>query len=102
MSINGLSFGQVVSGCEGGVVNIWDVDSGSLMVRMTECHGKNEITAMSLDHMGRLLMTGSSVGDIKVRVTRYHVIFMPVCEFRVGRAIVISQCYCNVPQLGLG
>ena len=57
---------QVVSGCEGGVVNIWDVGSGALMVRLTDCHGKNEITAMNLDKMGRLLMTGSRAGDIKV------------------------------------
>lgn len=57
-----------MSGCEGGVVNVWDVDSGSKVLRLAECHGGNELTAMSLDATGRRLLTGSRAGDIKVRV----------------------------------
>ena len=47
-------------------MKVWNVGSGALMVRLIDCHGKDEITAMSLDNMGRLLMTGSRGGDIKV------------------------------------
>ena len=57
---------QVVSGCEGGVVSVWDVDSGCQVLRMAECHERNEITAMCLDVTGRRLATGSRAGDIKV------------------------------------
>ena len=56
----------MVSGCEGGVVSVWDVDNGSRVLRFAECHGKNEITAMALDTAGRRLLTGSRAGDIKV------------------------------------
>ena len=55
-----------MSGCEGGVVNVWDVDSGNQVLRFSECHGKNEMTAMNLDTTGRRLVTGSRAGDIKV------------------------------------
>ena len=56
----------MVSACEGGVVTVWDVDSGHQVLRFTDCHGKQEITALSLDATGRRLLTGSRAGDIKV------------------------------------
>ena len=46
---------------------MWDINSGCQVLRFTECHEKNEITAMNLDAAGRRLMTGSRGGDIKVR-----------------------------------
>lgn len=61
-----LALLQVVSGCEGGVVNVWDVETGCQVLRFTECHGTDEITAMHLEATGRRLATGSRAGDIKV------------------------------------
>ena len=43
-----------------------DVENGSHVLRLLECHDKNELTAMSLDVSGRRLITGSRAGDIKV------------------------------------
>ena len=57
---------QVVSGCEGGEVNVWSIDSGGQILRFTHAHDKHEITAMALDTSGRRLITGSRAGDIKV------------------------------------
>lgn len=57
---------QVVSGCEGGEVSVWDVDSGRHVLQLGHCHGRQEITAMALDTSGRRLMTGSHGGEIKV------------------------------------
>lgn len=58
-----------MSGCEGGVVSVWDVESGSQVLRLADCHGKNELTAINLDTSGRRFVTGSRAGDIKVRDT---------------------------------
>ena len=57
---------QVVSGCEGGEVSVWDVDSGRRVLQLKHCHGRQEITAMTLDTSGRRLVTGSHAGEIKV------------------------------------
>jgi hypothetical protein len=48
------------------VVKVWDVDSGSQVLKLTDCHEGNELTAMNLDATGRRLVTGSRAGDIKV------------------------------------
>ena len=56
----------MVSGCEGGVVSVWDVDTGCQVIRFADCHGDNELTAMNLDSTGRRLVTGSRAGDMKV------------------------------------
>ncbi len=56
-----------MSGCEGGVVNIWNVDTGCQVLRFSDCHGSDELTAMNLDSTGRRLVTGSRAGDMKVR-----------------------------------
>lgn len=47
-------------------MTVWDVDSGHQVLRFTNCHDNNEITALSLDATGRRLITGSRAGDIKV------------------------------------
>ena len=57
---------QVVSACEGGMVSIWDVDTGCQVLDFRNCHGSDELTAMSLDSTGRRLVTGSRAGEMKV------------------------------------
>lgn len=53
-------------GGEGSEVNVWDIDTGEMVVQFGDCHGNNEITAMTIDASGRRLITGSRKGDIKV------------------------------------
>lgn len=52
------------------MVKVWDIDSGSQVLRLADCHGGNELTAMSLDATGRRLVTGSRAGDVKVSLCR--------------------------------
>jgi WD40 repeat protein len=52
------SFNQVVSGCNGGIVNVWDPFTGAKTFRIPNLHGTSEITAMSFDSLGRRLITG--------------------------------------------
>ncbi len=59
---------HVVSGCEGGVVNVWDVRNGRHVLRLTECHEAQEITAMAFDGTGKRLITASQAGEVKVRM----------------------------------
>ena len=60
---------QVISGCEGGEVNVWDITTGAKVLRFKECHGSEEITTMSMDALGKRLITASRAGDVKVCVT---------------------------------
>ncbi|KAJ1340618.1 hypothetical protein BSLG_004712 [Batrachochytrium salamandrivorans] len=60
------TFKQVVSGCDGGVVNVWDALSGQKTFRFSNAHGKSEITAMAFDTSGRRLATGGRDGTIKI------------------------------------
>ena len=57
---------QVVVGGEGSEVNVWDIDTGEMVVQFGDCHGNNEITAMAIDASGRRLISGSRNGEIKV------------------------------------
>lgn len=63
-------------GGEGSEVNIWDIDTGEMVVQFGDCHGSNEITAMAIDASGRRLITGSRKGDIKVCNRLGWVIFL--------------------------
>lgn len=67
-----------MSGCEGGVVKVWDIDTGYQVLKFSECHGKHELTAMALDSTGRRLITGSRAGEIKVCATYLCFIYLPI------------------------
>ncbi|KAI8923511.1 WD40-repeat-containing domain protein [Entophlyctis helioformis] len=60
------AFKQIVTGCDGSVVNVWDAFSGQKTFRFSEAHGKSEITAMAFDAGGRRLITGGRDGTIKI------------------------------------
>ncbi len=60
------NFNQVVSGCHGSVVSVWDIDTGEKTIEFSCCHSVMEITAMAFDPTGRRLITGSSDGSIKI------------------------------------
>ena len=57
---------QVVSGCHGSVVSVWDVDTGEKTIQFSHCHGNMEITAMAFDTAGRRLVTGGRDGSLKI------------------------------------
>ena len=76
-------------GGEGSEVNVWDIDTGEMVVQFSDCHGNNEITAMTIDASGRRLITGSRKGDIKVSnhnvtivttIKLYHLMLVPLCN----------------------
>ena len=67
-----------MSGCEGGVVKVWDIDNGSQVLKFSQCHGKHELTAMALDSTGRRLITGSRAGEIKVCSAYLCTIYEPI------------------------
>lgn len=48
-AIHNPDFGQVVSACDGGIVNVWDVQTGEKTFRLKANPDGNEITAMSFD-----------------------------------------------------
>ncbi|KAJ3182578.1 WD40 repeat domain 95 [Gaertneriomyces sp. JEL0708] len=59
-------FDAVVSGCDGGVVHVWDVMTGQKTFRFENAHGKTEITAMTFDAGKRRLITGGRDGTIHI------------------------------------
>ncbi|KAJ3044600.1 hypothetical protein HDV00_001526 [Rhizophlyctis rosea] len=59
------NFKQVVSGCDAGVVNVWDIFTGTKTFQFSGIHGKSETTAMAFDSVGRRLVTGGRDGTIR-------------------------------------
>jgi WD40 repeat protein len=57
---------QVVSGCENGDINVWDINSGAKTYNFKNCHNNTEVTFTSLDGNNRYLITGSRLGEVKV------------------------------------
>lgn len=57
---------QVVSGCNGSVVSVWDIETGQKAIQFSRCHGDMEITAMAFDGSKRRLVTGGRDGSIKI------------------------------------
>ena len=55
-----------MSGCQGSVVSVWDVDTGEKTMQFSNCHGNAEITAMAFDTAGRRLVTGARDGSLKI------------------------------------
>ena len=66
MRYTGILSMQVVSGCHGSVVSVWDTDSGEKTIQFSRCHGNMEITAMAFDTTGRRLVTGGRDGSLKM------------------------------------
>lgn len=60
------SMGQVITGCEGSVITFWDLNTGRQAQHITEAHGIEEISCMTMDPSGRRLMTGDRSGNIHV------------------------------------
>ncbi|KAJ2996375.1 acetylornithine aminotransferase [Globomyces sp. JEL0801] len=60
------TFEQIVSACDGGVVNVWDPFNGQKTFRFADVHGNSEITTMSFDAKQRRLITGGRDGTIRI------------------------------------
>ncbi|XP_028654707.1 WD repeat-containing protein on Y chromosome-like [Erpetoichthys calabaricus] len=61
------SFKQVVSGCRGGMVTVWDLMTGKKAVKFMITLGKRqEITAMAFDGPKRRLITGCKDGTLRL------------------------------------
>ncbi|XP_064423730.1 WD repeat-containing protein 49-like [Latimeria chalumnae] len=59
-------FHQVVTGCDDSSVAVWDVETGTKCLQLTNVHGTEEITCMAFDSSLRRLITGARNGTIKV------------------------------------
>lgn len=60
------SMGHVITACEGSVVTFWDLNTGRQAQHISEAHGTEEISCMTIDPSGRRLMTGDRSGNIHV------------------------------------
>ena len=56
-----------MTGCEGSVVTVWDINTGGKMLKLSNTHGTQEITCVSIDTGGKRLLTGARNGNVKVR-----------------------------------
>jgi WD40 repeat protein len=59
-------FDLMVSGDEEAVVCVWKVADGNRVVRFSECHPANKITAMCFDSSERRLITGANDGSVRM------------------------------------
>ncbi|MBN3313526.1 WDR49 protein, partial [Atractosteus spatula] len=59
-------FKQVVTGSDDSTVAVWDVETGTKCLQLSNVHGQEEITCMALDSTQRRLITGARNGTIKV------------------------------------
>lgn len=60
-------FEQVVSGDDGGMVSIWDIETGAIVQKFGPAHGEgNKITAGMFDSTLRRLITSGSDGSVKI------------------------------------
>lgn len=66
------SMGQVITGCDGSVITFWDLNTGRQSQHITEAHGMEEISCMTMDPSGRRLMTGDRSGNIHVSHITVH------------------------------
>ncbi|KAI8902061.1 WD40-repeat-containing domain protein [Globomyces pollinis-pini] len=60
------NFNQVVSGCQSGVITLWDPTCGEKIFEFHRPHGSLELTALCFDLSGRRLITGSRDRTIKM------------------------------------
>ncbi|KAI9331220.1 hypothetical protein BDR26DRAFT_824578 [Obelidium mucronatum] len=60
------AFKQIVTACDGGVINVWDALSGVHIFKFSETHGKSELTAVAFDVGYRKLITGARDGTIYI------------------------------------
>nr|XP_014350913.1 PREDICTED: WD repeat-containing protein on Y chromosome-like [Latimeria chalumnae] len=61
------NFKQVVSGCHGGIICVWDILRGDKLMQFSTSNKKGvEVTTMVFDGHGRCLITGTKDGAVKV------------------------------------
>jgi len=59
-------FNLVISADDSSTVRVWDAITGKPVYFFTEAHGRSKITALTLDNLGRRLVTGAQDGSVKV------------------------------------
>nr|XP_025042861.1 WD repeat-containing protein 49 isoform X1 [Pelodiscus sinensis] len=82
-------FKQVISSDAGSTITFWLIDTGQKIKQFTGCHGKAEISTMTLDTTETRLLTGSTDGTVKIWDFNGH------CHHKLSvgrdRAVDISQ-----------
>lgn len=59
-------FEAIVSGDDGSFIALWDIETGKLMSKFGDAHGKAKITAGCFDQTQRRLITTGSDGSAKM------------------------------------
>ncbi|XP_065178702.1 WD repeat-containing protein on Y chromosome-like isoform X1 [Sycon ciliatum] len=65
-----LKFAQVITGCEGSTIAVWDLYSGVRQTELKNAHSGLSLTAMALDEANSLLFTAARDGQVKM--WNYH------------------------------
>uniref|UniRef100_A0A8C8RKJ3 Uncharacterized protein n=1 Tax=Pelusios castaneus TaxID=367368 RepID=A0A8C8RKJ3_9SAUR len=89
-------FHQVVTGCDDSTVAVWDVETGTKHLLISNAHGNEEITCMALDNSQHRLITAARNGTIKT-------LYVPAKPSWKGGQLhkgdILAVEYC--PSLGL-
>lgn len=48
-------------------MKVWEVTSGRCVMKVEDCHGDQELTALAVDSGGNRILTGARDGAIKVQ-----------------------------------
>ena len=77
--------GQVVTACEGSSISFWNLSCGRRAQQLTEAHGSDEISCVTLDSSGSRLMTGARNGSIHVWWSKFSLSLLPKTYHTIGR-----------------
>ncbi|XP_029193047.2 WD repeat-containing protein on Y chromosome-like isoform X1 [Acropora millepora] len=60
------NMGQVITGCQGSDITFWDLHTGRQAQHIAEAHGMEEMSCMTMDSLGRCLLTGDRSGNVQI------------------------------------
>ena len=72
---------------------MWDITTGAKVLRFKDCHDSEEITTMSMDALGKRLITASRAGDVKVCTLLRHTTCSSLTK---NLAIRLLVCFRNI------
>lgn len=76
----------MITGCQGSDITFWDLRTGRQAQHIAEAHGMEEMSCMTMDSLGRCLLTGDRSGNVQVRLSVKNVLvrkklnLLPFCS----------------------
>lgn len=74
----------MITGCQGSDITFWDLRTGRQAQHIAEAHGMEDISCMTMDSLGRCLLTGDRSGNVQVRLSVKNVLVrkkLNLCPF---------------------